>query len=117
MPAHLFGCAVANVDCSQVRVPVDRLYFRPRLDGDVRFGTELLNQVVGHALFQGLASDDEGDLAGVVGKMQRRLTGRVAGADEVDIVSMRAARFAARGAVIHTLADEPIKAVNGEPPP
>ena len=64
-----------------------------------------------------LTSDDKGDLAGVVGKIQRRLTGRVSGADEVDVVSMRAARFAARGAVIDPLADEPIEAVDREASP
>src|SRR6266581_4705176 len=117
MPTDLLGSAVASVNCSQVRVAVDRVYFRPRLDGNVRFCTELLDQVVRHALFQGLASNDKSDLAGMVGKIQRRLTGRISGTDEVDIVSVHAARFAARGAVIHPLADQPIKAINGETPP
>ena len=94
----------------RLSVAVDRMNFRPQLDRDVRFCAELLDQIVGHAVFQRLAPDDEGHLARVVGKMQRRLTGRVSGADEIDVLPMRGAGFAARGAIIDALADEPIEA-------
>ena len=50
-----------------------------------------------HAVFQGLPADDERHLAGVVGKIQRRLTSRVSGADEMDIQPMGGTRFAACG--------------------
>ncbi len=69
MPTDLPSCAVASVNCSQVGIAVERVYFRPRLDGNVRFCTELLDQVVRHALFQGLASNDKSDLAGMIGKI------------------------------------------------
>ena len=90
--------------------PCAALHFRPQLNRHVRFAAELLDQVVGHALFQGIAADDERHRARMIGKVQRRLAGRVSGADEVDVESVRRARFAARGAVVDALADEPIEA-------
>ena len=53
----------------------------------------------------------------MIGKVQRRLAGRVSGADEVDVEPVRGARFAARGAVVDALADEPIEAVDREAAP
>src|SRR4029077_8067132 len=84
---------------------------------DVRFSLQLLDQVVRHGLVQGLAPDDQGHLACMVGAIEGRLTGRVPGADEVDVESMRGAHLAARGAIADTLADEPIESVDGEAPP
>ena len=81
------------------------------------FPLELLDQVVRHGLAQGLAADDQRHLAGVVGAVERRLAGGVAGADEVDVEPVRGAHLAARGAVVDALADQPIEAVDGEAPP
>ena len=78
---------------------------------------QLLDQVVRHGLVQGLAAHDQGHLARMVGEVERRLTGRVAGADEVDVEPVRGAHFAARGAVVDALADQPIEAVDGEATP
>ena len=46
---------------------------RARLNRDVRFAAELLDKIVRHAFFQVVAADNEGHLAGVIGKVQRRL--------------------------------------------
>jgi hypothetical protein len=50
---------------------------------------QLLDQIVGHALFQGIAAHQERDLAGMIGKVQRRLAGRVSGTDEENVEPMR----------------------------
>src|SRR5918998_3888476 len=47
----------------------------------------------------------------MIGKVQSGLTGRVPGADQVDIEPVGGARFAARRSVVDTLADEPIEAI------
>ena len=96
---------------------MDRVYFRAQVGRYVRFSAQLINQVVRHAFFQGIASANKGHLACVVGKMERGLTGRVAGADKVDVESMNDAHFAARGAIVDTLADKPIEAIDREASP
>ena len=59
--------------------------FGAQRDLDVRLAPQLLDQVVRHALLQGIAAHDQRHRARMVGKVQRRLTGRVAGADQVDV--------------------------------
>ena len=53
----------------------------------------------------------------MIGKVQSGLTGRVSGADEVDVESMGGARFAACRAIVDALADQPIEAVDREATP
>jgi hypothetical protein len=53
----------------------------------------------------------------MIGEVQRRLPGRISGADEENVEAMHGARFAALGAVVDALADEPIKAVDRQAPP
>src|SRR6266496_2661544 len=91
--------------------------FGAHLDAHVRLRDELLDQITGHAFLQRIAPDDKRDRAGVIGEVERRLTGRVSAAYEVDVESMGRARFAARRTVVNAFADEPIEAVDGEPPP
>src|SRR4030095_1219569 len=88
-----------------------------QLDLHVRFSAELLDQVARHALFQGVAADDERHRAGVTGKVQSGLAGRVSGADQMDVESVGGARFAPCRAVVDALADEPIEAVDREATP
>jgi hypothetical protein len=117
MPADLAGRLVAQVDRRQVGVAVHGLDFGAKLDRDVRFGPKLLDQVLGHARLNRVAADDQRHEARVIGEMQRRLAGRVAGTNQIDIQAMGAAGLAAGRSIIDALADEPIEAVNGEPPP
>src|SRR5262249_12501593 len=72
---------------------------------------------LGHALLEGAATDHQRHLTRVVGKEQRRLPGRVAGADEVDVQTAGPAGFAARGAIVDALADQPLKAGYRQAPP
>ena len=55
--------------------------------------------------------------AGVAGEEQRGLTGRVAGADDVDVEPVRVGRLAAGRAVVDALADQPVDARDREVPP
>jgi hypothetical protein len=91
---------------------VNPVYLRPQLNRHVRLRAQLLDQIVGHAFFQGIAAHQEGDPARMIGKVQRRLAGRVSGADEENVEPVRGAGLAARGAVVDALADEPVEAVD-----
>ena len=53
----------------------------------------------------------------MIGKVQRRLTGRVSGTDEVDVEPMGGARFTACRSVVDTLADQPVEAIDREATP
>src|SRR6185437_2631782 len=88
-----------------------------KLHADVRFRAELLDQVVGHAVLEAWPPHDEGHLAGVTGKVQRGLAGRVARADQVDIHAVDGVGLAPRRTVEHALADQAIDALDGEVPP
>ena len=84
---------------------------------DVRLAGDLVDQVVRHALGQRVAAHHQRHPARMVGEVQRRLAGRVAGADEEDVLAVGRARLAARGAVEDALADEPVEAFDRHPPP
>ena len=66
-----------------------------------------------HALFQGVTSDNESYLTGLVGKIESRLPRRVSGTDEVDIESIGGTHFAACGSIVDALTDKPIEAIDG----
>ena len=56
-------------------------------------------------------------LRACVGEEHRRLPGGVARADDVHVEAVDVRRLAARGAVRDALADEPVEALDREPPP
>ena len=90
---------------------------RAQRDTDVRFAADLLGQVVGHALLEGVAAHDERDRVRVVREEHRRLAGRVAGADEVDVETLGPTRLAARRPIVDTLAQQALEALDGEAAP
>ena len=53
----------------------------------------------------------------MVGEEDRRLAGGVAGADQEDVLALGDAGLAAGGAVVDALADQPVEALEVEPPP
>ena len=64
-----------------------------------------------------VAAAEDRHAARVGGEEQRRLPGRVAGADDVDVEAVRVRRLAARRAVGDALAGEPVEALDRELPP
>src|SRR4029077_1196508 len=73
---------------------VDRLEHLPAVGGDdlaeeahvdVRAGRELVDQVPRHAFLEVLTSVEDGDAACVVREEHRRLPGRVARTDDMDV--------------------------------
>ena len=64
-----------------------------------------------------VAAAEDRHAARVRREEQRRLAGRVAGADDVDVEAVRVRRLAARRAVEDALADEPVEALDRELPP
>ena len=74
----------------------------------------MLDQIVRHAVFEALASDDEGHFACVARKIQRRLPGRVSCADQMHVMSMDRVCLAPRGSIEYPFADKPIDAFDGE---
>ena len=89
----------------------------PEAHVDVRASRELVDQVPRHALLEALAAVEDRDAARVGREEHRRLPGRVAGADDVDVEPVHVRRLAAGGAVEDALADEPVEAVDRELPP
>ncbi len=67
--AHLVAGVVADMDGGQVGFAMDGVNLRPQRGRDVRLAAQLLDQIVRHALFQGIAPDDQRHLAGVVGEV------------------------------------------------
>ena len=78
---------------------------------------ELVDEIPGHALVERLAAAEDRHAARMGGEEHRRLPGRVAGADDVDVEAMRVRRLAAGGAVEDALAGEPVEALDREAPP
>jgi hypothetical protein len=117
MPAYSFGRIVPDVDRGQMAVAVYRLDFRAQQDRYVRFSAQLLDQVVRHALLQGVAPDDECHFAGIVGKVQCRLPGGVAGTNQEDVEPVYCACLAARRPKVNAFAKEPVKALDLEVAP
>ena len=111
------GRAVADVDRLELDVAVNGGDLGPELDCDVRLPANLVHEVLGHALLERVAAADDGHRARVIGEEQRRLAGRVARADDVDVEPVRARRLAARRAVEDALADQRLDAGDREVPP
>ena len=55
-------------------------------DDDVGCGLDLVDEVLGHALFERRAADEHAHLAGVAGEVHGGLAGRVGSADDVDVL-------------------------------
>src|SRR5712671_3443177 len=70
-----------------------------------------------HAAFERRAAHEERHLARMIGEMYRRLAGRISGANEMDVETLRGTHFAARGPVVDTLADKSVETLNAEAPP
>ena len=104
-------CAVDAVDRLELLVAVHGLQLAVQRHLDVRLAADLLDQVVRHALLERVAAHDQRDGARVVGEEHRRLARGVAGADQVDVLPLRRAGLAARGAVEHALAEQAVEAV------
>ena len=114
---RLSGRRVADLDRLSDALAVRGHDLRPIDDVDVRPGRELVDQVARHARLQRLAAPEDGHAARMVGEEDRRLSGRVAGADDVDVEAVGAGRLAARRAVGDALPDEPVEALDRKPPP
>src|SRR5215831_1176171 len=109
---HSFAPAVTNVDRCQMSVTVDGWYLRAQPDGYVVFPAKLVDQVLRHALLERVASHHESHLSCTVGKVQRRLSGRVSSTNEVDIQSTGGSSLAACRSVVNTLANQPLNALD-----
>ena len=112
-PVALFG----DVDRLEGDVAVRSDDLGPKEHVDVRAARELVDEIPGHALVERLAAVHDRHAARVGGEEHRCLAGRVAGADDVDVQTMRVRRLAAGRAVEDPLAGKPVEAVDREPPP
>jgi hypothetical protein len=79
---HRSRGTVRDVDLCEVIVPVDGADLGLERDLDAGVGPHLIDEVAGHGLLQSVPADDERDAPGVAGEVERRLSGRVPGADE-----------------------------------
>jgi hypothetical protein len=75
-------------------------------DIDVRRGDKGLNQVARHRALERGAADEQGHTAGVRREVHRRLPGRVAAADDVDVLSGQGLALGDGAAVEQSGADE-----------
>src|SRR6185369_4097106 len=105
---------VENVDRRQVRLSVDGRDFRAQPNRDVRLPAQLIDEVARHAFFQRVATHQEGDAARMVGEVERRLAGRVARADEVEVEPVARTGLAARRTIVDALSDQSVEAFDGE---
>jgi hypothetical protein len=72
---------------------------------------------VRHGVFQGIAAHDQCHLARVVGAVERRLTGRIAGPNQMNVEPVRRRDLAARRPIGDALADELIDTLDGQAAP
>ena len=82
--------------------------FALRQDFDIRRVRHAIHQILGDVVVQALTAHDDGHLAGVAGKMQRGLRGRVARAHHDDMFVAAKLRFARACAVIDSGAEQAI---------
>ena len=81
---------------------------------DVRLALELVDQVARHRGGEALAADQDRHAARVVGEEDRRLTGRVAAADEDDVAALHRCRLGAGRSVEDPDAGERVEPVGIE---
>src|ERR1700734_1509296 len=75
-------------------------------DGDVWRGGNLVDEVLGHALIEGVATYEHVDFAGVAGEVHSGLAGGVCAADDVDDLVLAGLCLGERGAVVDAGAGE-----------
>jgi hypothetical protein len=64
---------------------------------------DALDEVVGHRLGEPLAPHQDVDMGGVLGQVHRRLAGRVAAADDGDLLGLAEAGLDGGGGVVDAL--------------
>ena len=116
-PRRLTARRVVDVDRLQRGRAVGRSHLRPSQHADVRANGQLVDQIARHALLEPVAAADDRHALRVTGEEQRRLTCRVAGADDVHVDAVAAQRLAARGAVRDALPGQPFESLDGQLPP
>ena len=82
--------------------------FALRQDLDIRRVRHAIHEILGDVVVQALSAHDDGHLAGVAGKMQRGLRGRIAGAHHDDMLVAAKLGFACARAIIDAGAEQPV---------
>jgi hypothetical protein len=111
------GPSIDDLDRLELFVSVRRDNLGSGFHPDVRLRCDLLNEVGRHARCQRLAPHEERHRTGVVGEEDGGLPGRVAGPDQIHIVSLRQTGVAACRTVVDAGADESIDRIDFEAPP
>ncbi len=78
---------------------------------------ELLDEIARHALLEVLAAAEDRDAARVGGEVHRRLSRRVACADDMDVEAVGGCRLAASRTVEDALSGKPVDPLDGQAPP
>ena len=109
--------AVDEADALEVAVALAGLDLGVEPDVDPLVGLDPVDEVLAHALGEVVAADEHGHAVGVVGKVEGALAGRVAGADDEDVLAGAAHRLGHGRAVVHAAALELGRAAGGQLPP
>ncbi len=114
---RLSGRGVTDVDRLERGVAVRGRHLGPEEHLDVLPGGELVDEVARHALLQVGAAVEDGHAPRVGREEDRRLAGRVARTDDLDVQAVGVRRLAACGAVEDPLARETVEPLDLELPP
>src|SRR3569623_166881 len=82
---------------------------------DVFGGIDAVDQILGQGALQRIAADHDVNALRVIGEMHGGLPGRIAAADDVDLLALNEGRLASAGAVIHTGAEQTVFVGEAEP--
>ena len=98
-----------------VGVQLAHLGLQPHVDQ--RVGLDARDQILGHALAEPVATDEQLHPRACIPQVHRGLSRGVPGADDEDVVAAALSGLAAPGAVVDPAAEQLVDAVDLEPPP
>ena len=113
-PLGSLGGPVPDGERLQPPCPVHFGHLGPQPDGDVAGPLQLLRQVGRHALGQGVAADQQGDVLGVAGQVDGGLPGGVGPTDHGDALASHGLGLGHGGAVEHPCPQQCLQAGNGQ---
>src|SRR4051812_23660682 len=96
--------ATGDGDRAKPFIAVDGGDTRPGEDGDIGYPVHLIDEILRHAVAEGIAPDEHCDAFRVAGEEERRLAGGVAAADDEYFLIAAGDRLGKGGAVIHSSA-------------
>jgi hypothetical protein len=116
MVSDLPDSTSSTVTCSRANVACDAAHLTTRAHGDVCGRTDAINQILGHAIFERISTNQHRHETGVLGEVKRGLTRGVRTADHDNVSIGGVLGLGDSGAVEHTPSDQAVGAGHVEAP-